>query len=97
MIPTARVARPSPSKRSIQARLLSLQGEPGRSSMARVERAHSDRARSASRRTTRLPAPFFSILLKKAVFFEIVFVYHRSRLGGNLSSFLQQTFDVFPD
>ena len=31
-------------------------GWPGRSSSARVERAHSDRARSASRRTTRLPS-----------------------------------------
>ena len=34
---------------------LSLEGWAGRSSNARVERAHSDRARSASRRTTRLP------------------------------------------
>ena len=40
-------------------------GWPGRSSIARVERAHSYRARSASRRTTRLPFPsFFSILLE---------------------------------
>ncbi len=31
-------------------------GWPGRSSIARVERAHSDRARSASKRTTRLPS-----------------------------------------
>ena len=36
-----------------------FQGWPGRSSIARVERAHSDRARSASRRTTRLPFPSF--------------------------------------
>ena len=36
---------------------LSLEGWAGRSSSARVERAHSDRARSASRRTTRLPFP----------------------------------------
>ena len=42
-------------------------------------------------------AGFFSILREEAVFFEIILVYHRSRLGGNLSSFLQQTFDVFPD
>ena len=34
-----------------------LQGRPGRSSNARVERAHSDRVRSASRRTTRPPVP----------------------------------------
>ena len=33
-----------------------LGGQPGRSSIARVERAHSYRARSASRRTTRLPS-----------------------------------------
>ena len=40
-------------------------GWPGRSSIARVERAPSERARSASRRTTRLPVPsFFSILLE---------------------------------
>jgi len=40
-------------------------GWPGRSSIARVERAPSERARSASRRTTRLSFPsFFSILLK---------------------------------
>ena len=32
-----------------------FKGWPGRSSIARVERAHSYRARSASRRTTRLP------------------------------------------
>jgi len=32
-----------------------FKGWPGRSSIARVERAHSDRARSASRRTIRLP------------------------------------------
>ena len=38
--------------------LLHFQGRPGRSSIARVERAHSYRARSASRRTTRLPYPF---------------------------------------
>ena len=42
-------------------------------------------------------ADLFSILLKEAVFFEIVLINHRSRFGGNLSSFLQQTFDVFPD
>ena len=35
------------------------QGWLGRSSIARVERAHSYRARSASRRTTRLPIPSF--------------------------------------
>jgi hypothetical protein len=40
-------------------------GWPGRSSIARVERTPSERARSASRRTTRLPFPsFFSILLE---------------------------------
>jgi hypothetical protein len=40
-------------------------GWPGRSSIARVERAPSERARSASRRTTRVPFPsFFSILLE---------------------------------
>ena len=40
-------------------------GWPGRSSIARVERAHSYRARSASRRTTRLPFPsFFNSLLE---------------------------------
>jgi hypothetical protein len=36
---------------------LSLQGWAGRSSNARVERAHSDRACSGSMRTTRLPFP----------------------------------------
>ena len=37
----------------------------GRSSIAHVERAPSERARSASRRTTGLPVPsFFSILLR---------------------------------
>jgi len=44
-------------------RSITYKGWPGRSSSARVERAHSDRARSASRRTTRLPCLFFSILL----------------------------------
>ena len=40
-------------------------GWPGRSSIARVERAPSERARSASKRTTRLPFPsLFSILLE---------------------------------
>src|SRR4249920_2942643 len=39
--------------------LLHLNGWPARSSIARVERAHSYRARSASRRTTRLPVPSF--------------------------------------
>lgn len=34
--------------------LLVRKGQSGRSSIARIERAHSDRARSASRRTTRL-------------------------------------------
>ena len=38
--------------------LFHFQGQPGRSSIARVERAHSYRARSASRRTARLPFPF---------------------------------------
>ncbi len=36
-----------------------FEGQPGRSSIARVERAHSYRARSASRRTTRLPFSSF--------------------------------------
>ena len=43
-------------------------GWPGRSSIARVERAPSERARSASRRTTRLPfRSFFNILLQPIV------------------------------
>lgn len=58
---------------------------------------HSYRARSASRRTTRLPAQFFSILLEEAVFFEITLVDDGGRFGGKLSPFLQQAFDVFPD
>ena len=36
--------------------LVHFEGQPGRSSIARVERAHSYRARSASRRTTGLPS-----------------------------------------
>jgi len=36
-------------------------GWPGRSSIARVERAHSDRARSASRRMTRPPSRSISL------------------------------------
>src|SRR6476619_3737437 len=35
--------------------------------------------------------------LYQSVLLEIVFVYGWSRFGWNLSSFLQQTFDVFPD
>ena len=46
IIPTARLPN-SP---------IHFQGWPGRSSIARVERAHSYRARSASRRTARLPS-----------------------------------------
>jgi hypothetical protein len=42
-------------------------------------------------------ADFFSILLEESAFLEKVFVNDRGRFGGNLSSFLQQTFDVFPD
>ena len=45
---TARLSNPSQSP-------FPLKGRPGRSSNARVERAPSERARSASRRTTRLP------------------------------------------
>src|SRR4029077_7504795 len=48
---TNRLPSRSPSELS---HLLST-GWPGRSSNARVERAPSERARSASRRTTRLP------------------------------------------
>ena len=40
----------SPHPSSPDLACLSLWGQPGRSSNARVERAHSDRARSASRR-----------------------------------------------
>ncbi len=44
-----------PSHTPFRTRLPTLLGWPGRSSIARVERAPSERARSASRRTTRLP------------------------------------------
>ena len=39
--------------------LFHFRGQPSRSSIARVERAHSYRARSASRKTIRLPFPSF--------------------------------------
>src|ERR1700752_3960632 len=47
----------TPPLRELSLPLFHFQGQPGRSSIARVERAHSYRARSASRRTTRLPYP----------------------------------------
>ena len=42
-------------------------------------------------------AGFFSILLEEAALLEILFVYKGSGFGRKLSSFLQQTLDVFPD
>ena len=42
-------------------------------------------------------ADFFSILLEESAFLEKLFVNDRGRVGGKLSPFLQQTFDVFPD
>src|SRR6185295_11307564 len=54
-------------------------GWPGRSSIARIERAHSYRARSASRRTTRLPRPFFRGLPLED--FSIVLRMHPRLIG----------------
>ena len=42
-------------------------------------------------------AGFFSILLEEAALLEILFVNDRGGFGRNLSPFLQQTFDVFPN
>jgi len=54
---TARIERPSLSMLPPSLLVPLLKGWRGRSSNARVERAPSQRARSASRRTTRLPFP----------------------------------------
>ncbi len=44
----------------------------------------------------RLPA-FFSILLEEAALLEKVFVNNGGRFGRKLSTFLQQSFNIFPD
>ena len=42
-------------------------------------------------------AGFFSILLEEAALLEVVFVDDGGGFGRNLSPFLQQALDVFPD
>jgi hypothetical protein len=71
----------SPTARVIPIRSFHFQGQPGRSSIARVERAHSYRARSASRRTTRLP--FLTSWLPAAANSSLCVCRSSSRRVGN--------------